>query len=65
MHVKSLAVAAFSLVGTIAAQRPTDSGICDYYTTALFKDNTASNQQKLLIRVVNRALVGNTCKSPI
>ncbi|KAK6595461.1 hypothetical protein H4I96_09780 [Botrytis cinerea] len=64
MHVKSLAVAAFSLVGTIAAQRPTGSGICDYYTTALFKDNTASNQQKLLIRVVNRALVGNTYDRP-
>ncbi|TEY46887.1 hypothetical protein BOTCAL_0311g00020 [Botryotinia calthae] len=64
MHLKSLAVAAFSLVSTFAAQRPTGSSICDYYTTALFKDNNASNQQKLLIRIVNRVLVGNTYDRP-
>ncbi|TGO21174.1 hypothetical protein BPAE_0235g00030 [Botrytis paeoniae] len=64
MHFKSLAVAALSLVGMAVAQRPAGTSICDYYTTALFKDNTASNQKKLLVHVVNRALIGNIGDQP-
>ncbi|KAF7897964.1 uncharacterized protein EAF01_008930 [Botrytis porri] len=64
MHFKFLAVAALSLVGTAAAQGRIGGSICDYYTTTLFKDNTASNQQKLLIHVVNRALIGNMGDQP-
>ncbi|KAF7932228.1 hypothetical protein EAE99_003468 [Botrytis elliptica] len=59
MHFESLAVAALSLVGTAVAQRQAGSSICDYYTAALFKDNTSYNQKKLLVHVVNRALIGN------
>ncbi|TGO63290.1 hypothetical protein BCON_0014g00810 [Botryotinia convoluta] len=64
MHFKSLAVAALSLVGMAVAQRLAGTSICDYYTTALFKDNTASNQKKLLVHVVNRALIGNIGDQP-
>ncbi|KAF7935384.1 uncharacterized protein EAE97_008291 [Botrytis byssoidea] len=59
MHFNSLAMAALSLVVTGVAQRLAGTSICDYYTTALFKDNNAFNQKKLLVYVVNRALVGN------
>ncbi|TGO07641.1 hypothetical protein BTUL_0257g00020 [Botrytis tulipae] len=59
MHFNSLAVAALSLVVTAVAQRPEGTSICDYYTTALFKDNNAFNQKKLLVYVVNKALIGN------
>ena len=33
--------------------------ICDYYTTALLKENTAANQYALLTLVVNTAAIGN------
>ncbi|KAI9049672.1 hypothetical protein LZ554_006697 [Drepanopeziza brunnea f. sp. 'monogermtubi'] len=56
MHLKSpLMIAA---VGTVAAQKSSLS-ICDKYTTALFHDNTAENQLKLLTAVVNTAVIGN------
>ncbi|EKD16343.1 hypothetical protein MBM_05637 [Drepanopeziza brunnea f. sp. 'multigermtubi' MB_m1] len=56
MHLKSpLMVAA---VGTVAAQKSSIS-ICDKYTTALFHNNTAENQLKLLTAVVNTAVIGN------
>ncbi|KAK2017485.1 hypothetical protein LZ32DRAFT_665397 [Colletotrichum eremochloae] len=41
------------------AQRPTDTPICDYYTTALLKNNTAENQYTLLTLLVNTAVIGN------
>lgn len=53
-----LALAAASAVG---AQRPNDTSICDYYTTALLKNNTAENQYTVLTLVVNTAVIGN-CK---
>ncbi|KAJ8068453.1 hypothetical protein OCU04_004008 [Sclerotinia nivalis] len=59
MHFKSLAVAALGLAGAVTAQRPTDTSICDYYTTALFQNNTAQLQQYLMMRIVNIALIGN------
>jgi hypothetical protein len=46
-------------VGVVLAQRPTNTSICDYYTTALLKNNTAANQYAVLTLVVNTALIGN------
>ncbi|KAI1262420.1 hypothetical protein F5Y18DRAFT_159589 [Xylariaceae sp. FL1019] len=41
------------------AQRPDNTSICDYYTTALLKNNTAENQATLLTLVVNTVVIGN------
>ena len=46
-------------LGAAFAQRPANTSICDYYTTALLKDNNATNQVALLILVVNTAVIGN------
>ncbi len=46
-------------VGFAAAQRPSNVSICDYYTAALLKNNTAANQYTLLTLLVNTALIGN------
>ncbi|KAK6211360.1 hypothetical protein QIS74_10624 [Colletotrichum tabaci] len=46
-------------VGVAVAQRPTDTSICDYYTTALLKNNTAENQYTLLNLLVNTVVIGN------
>ena len=50
-HLSLLAAAS----GAAVAQRPTDQSICDYYTTALLKENTSKNQATLLTLVVNTA----------
>jgi len=55
-------VALASLATLAAAQRPTNTSICDYYTTALLKNNTAANQETLLTLVVNTAVIGNYTK---
>ncbi|KAI9817381.1 MAG: hypothetical protein M1832_004688 [Thelocarpon impressellum] len=57
MLLKGLALLA--AVGSVAAQRPSNTSICDYYTTALLKNNTAENQLALLTLVVNTAVIGN------
>ncbi|KAE8444099.1 hypothetical protein EG329_000881 [Mollisiaceae sp. DMI_Dod_QoI] len=57
MFFRTLALAA--AVGSAVAQRPTNTSICDYYTTALLKNNTAENQMTLLTLVVNTAVIGN------
>jgi hypothetical protein len=61
MLFKALAVAAAAIGGAVA-QRPANVSICDYYTTALLKNNTATNQKTLLTLVVNTVVIGN-CKS--
>ncbi|KAI1324426.1 hypothetical protein F5Y16DRAFT_307634 [Xylariaceae sp. FL0255] len=43
----------------VNAQRPSNTSICDYYTTALLKNNTADNQATLLTLVVNTVVIGN------
>ena len=43
----------------MAQSRPANISICDFYTTALLKDNTAANQYTLLTLVVNTAVIGN------
>ena len=58
MHFKRLALAV-GVAGPALAQRPSDTSICDYYTTALFTDNTASNQYALLTALVNTVVIGN------
>lgn len=55
----SLTVLASAVTGAMAASRPMNTSICDYYTTALLKDNTPANQYKLLQLVVNTAVIGN------
>jgi hypothetical protein len=57
MFFQTLALAA--AVGSAMAQRPANITICDYYTTALLKNNTATNQKTLLTLVVNTAVIGN------
>ncbi|KAL2213034.1 hypothetical protein CC79DRAFT_1315901 [Sarocladium strictum] len=57
MRYSNLAVLAAATA--VSAQRPEDESICDYYTTALLKNNTAENQATLLTLVVNTAVIGN------
>lgn len=53
-------LALLAATGSALAQRPTNTSICDYYTTALFTNNTAANQLALVTAVVTRAALGNT-----
>jgi hypothetical protein len=47
------------LFALIQAARPDTVSICNYYTLALFKNNTADNQYQLLVALVNRVVIGN------
>lgn len=58
MLFRSIAVA-LAMVGAAIAQRPANESICDYYTTALLKNNTATNQYTLLTLLVNTVVIGN------
>lgn len=58
MHYKIISVA-LAAASSVAAQRPADTPICDYYTTALLKNNTAENQYTLLTLLVNTVVIGN------
>jgi len=60
MLFKALTIAA--AISGVVAQRPNGTSICDYYTTALLKNNTAKNQMTLLTLVVNTAVIGNYTK---
>lgn len=51
-----------AFTGLVAAQRPSDTPICDYYTTALLEENNATNQMTLVTLVVNTAVIGNYTK---
>ncbi|TVY42652.1 hypothetical protein LSUB1_G003794 [Lachnellula subtilissima] len=63
MFFKTVAAAAAVLaVGVAADGRPSNTSICDYYTTALLMNNTAANQMTLLTLVVNTAVIGNYTK---
>lgn len=50
-----------AVVSCVSAQRPSNVSICDYYTIALLKNNTAQNQYTLLTLLVNTVVIGN-CK---
>lgn len=45
-----------------AQSRPSNTSICDYYTTALLKQNNGTNQYALVSLVVNTAVIGNYTK---
>jgi hypothetical protein len=57
MYFKNLVMLA--MASATVAQRPSNVSICDYYTTALLKDNNATNQYTLLTLLVNTAVIGN------
>ncbi|KAH6656468.1 hypothetical protein BKA67DRAFT_531737 [Truncatella angustata] len=59
MRFSKTAIAAVAAASTASAQRPSNTSICDYYTTALLKNNTADNQYTLLTLVVNTVVIGN------
>lgn len=48
-------IIAASMASTAVAQ----DSVCDKYTKALFKDNTAKNQATLLTALVNTVVIGN------
>ncbi|GKT50133.1 uncharacterized protein ColSpa_10314 [Colletotrichum spaethianum] len=58
MHYKTIATA-MAAAGVVVAQRPANTPICDYYTTALLKNNTGANQYTLLTLLVNTVVIGN------
>lgn len=64
MRFSTTAMAAVAAASTASAQRPNDTSICDYYTKALLKENTAENQMTLLTLVVNTVVIGN-CESSL
>jgi hypothetical protein len=59
MKFKLVPFVTLLLGGTALGQRPANMSICDYYTTALMKENNATNQLALLILIVNTAVIGN------
>jgi len=61
MRTSTVTAAAFA--GVVAAQgAPSNTTICDYYTTALLKNVTAENQATLLTLLVNTVVIGNYTK---
>ncbi|CAI6228106.1 unnamed protein product [Periconia digitata] len=60
-----LTTALLALAGAALAQNSsTDPSLCDKYTTALFKENNATNQATLITLLVNTAVIGNYTTSP-
>ncbi|KAJ5261080.1 hypothetical protein N7478_011675 [Penicillium angulare] len=53
------AIITLATIGAAVAQRPSNESICDYYTTALLKQNNATNQYTLLTLLVNTVVIGN------
>ncbi|KAH7040583.1 uncharacterized protein B0I36DRAFT_371176 [Microdochium trichocladiopsis] len=58
-YSKTIVAATAASLSGVQAQRPSNTSICDYYTTALLKNNTAENQATLLTLVVNTVVIGN------
>ena len=63
--MKTAITATGLLAGLAAAQRPMNTSICDYYTTALLTNNTAANQATVLTLLVNTVVIGNYTKPTI
>ncbi|KAL7943392.1 hypothetical protein V8C42DRAFT_328919 [Trichoderma barbatum] len=57
--MKFLTILLAAAASVANAQRPSDVPICDYYTKALLKENTAENQLTLLTLLVNTVVIGN------
>jgi hypothetical protein len=49
----------FALSSLSLAQRPSNTSICDYYTTALIKDNSPTTQHAVVALLVNTVVIGN------
>jgi len=49
----------YTILLALTLARPNNISICNYYTEALFKNNTADNQYLLLTALVNRVVIGN------
>ena len=47
------------LASACLAQRPGNISICDYYTSALFQQNTGANQYSLVTYLVNTVVIGS------
>lgn len=58
MHFKVFTLL-LGAAASVVAQRPSGTSICDYYTTALLKQDTAANQYALLTVLVNTVVIGN------
>jgi len=65
MQFTTSVLATLAVAGSALAQRPSNTSICDYYTTALLKNNTADNQKLVLTLIVNTAVIGNYTKPSI
>lgn len=54
-------IATFLLVAapSVYAQRPSNTSICDYYSSILLGTSNATTQNKLLTLLVNTAVIGN------
>lgn len=63
MHFKHILLSAAAAGSFASAQRPTNTSICNYYTAAVLKNNTAENQLTLVTALVNTVVIGN-CKWP-
>ena len=58
MHLKALALIGAAVI--VAAQRPNDTTICDYYTPALLgEENSSTSQQKLMLLITHTFILGN------
>lgn len=58
MHYSTVVLALASMVSAQSATSMNMS-ICDYYTTALLKENSGANQKTLLTLLVNTVVIGN------
>ncbi|KAK5117113.1 hypothetical protein LTR85_009044 [Meristemomyces frigidus] len=61
MHTTDL-LGVLAVASLAAAQRPANTSICDFYTTALLVNNNATNQETLVTLLVNTAVIGNYTK---
>jgi len=60
----STKVAAVAAAAGVAQAVPANTTVCDYYTTALLKNNTAENQYTVLKYLVNTVVIGNALPKP-
>ena len=65
MRASALALAAGASLASAQMGAPSNTTICDYYTTALLTNNTAKNQATVLTLLVNTVVIGNYTKPVI
>jgi len=52
-------VSLLAVIASVAAQRPSDISICDYYTNALLGSTSPADEYAVLTILVNTAVIGN------